>query len=316
MVLLSFLIKKFEYIRPLLDDLLKFVKFTENQATSTNQGEENIIKVSGDKLQSLAKIQIYLKNLKEIASTLLSKATKQDKQKDVNSEDSDDDPFLRNFKINDDTEEAKQKKAQEAANENSAEALQKKMDQFLILWLRQIVIYNTHYVLHHALANSNLTSILDVRPSVIKATNIRYALLSLMNPRLQSVQQIDNFKSMKKVLDNVVTYFFQNFLSVKERALVVEDLRKIKYNVIKYNSCKHLDLLQFFETHQEFKEFYDFMQMDYYISNTLDLELSLIKHTNKDMAPATLDRVYEVYKNGIEVFKHQGEHITQFCFDN
>lgn len=54
------------------------------------------------------------------------------------------------------------------------------------------------------------------------------------------------------------------------------------------------------------------MDLNYYIGNVLEIELSLIKHTNKDYSKSTLDRVNEVYKNGIEVFKHQGEHIPQF----
>jgi len=65
-----------------------------------------------------------------------------------------------------------------------------------------------------------------------------------------------------------------------------------------------------------FKKFYEFMDMSYYISNVHELNLSLVKHSNKDYSQSTLERVYNVYKNGVQIFKQSGVHITQFCFDN
>ena len=62
------------------------------------------------------------------------------------------------------------------------------MKVFLIMWLRQIVIYNTHYVLHLAITNSTIASILDLKPSIVKAKSIKYALVSLINPRMHSQQ--------------------------------------------------------------------------------------------------------------------------------
>jgi len=182
----------------------------------------------------------------------------------------------------------------------------------MILWLRQIVIYNTHYVLHLAVTNLNMMSILDVRPSIVKATSIKYSLVSLMNPRLQTIQQLNNFKSMKRVLDNIVTYFFQNFFSVRERAMVVEDLHKYKNSMVKINYLKNLNFKGFFESDEEFKKFCSFMDMNYYISNVCDFELGLIKHSNKDYSPETLKRVQEMYKNGVDIFKNSNEHITEF----
>lgn len=319
MILLSYLIKKFEYIRPLLDDLRTLVRNTDEKATGIIN-EDGFSKMIGGKLQSLANIQIYLKNLKEIACSQLAKAIKRDNPvQNINLDDSDaedaNDPFLKNFR-EEETDEMKERKRKEEEFKKSQEELQRKMDQFMVLWLRQIVIYNTHFLLHTFVTSSNMSSLLDVRPSIVKATNIKYALISLMNPRLQSLQQVDNFKSMKRILDNIVTYFFRSFLSVKERSMVYEDLQKVKNNVIKYDSSKYMDFSKFFESPEEFKSFYKFMDLNYYISNVCEYELSLVGHSNKDYSQSTLNRVYDLYKNGIEVFKQQTEHITQFCFDN
>lgn len=227
MILLSFLIKKFEYIRPLLFDLRKLMNYTNNRAIGKeiiDDGETSIYN-----LQSLANIQIYLKNIKEISHSLLVKSGhgKGTSDKVLNPEYSDEedanDPYLRDFRKPEEEEKKEEVKT-------TPDDKKKKMKQFLVLWFRQIVIYNTYYVLHLSMTNHNMTSILDVKPSIVKATNIKYALTSLMNPRLQSYQQVNNFKSMKRILDNIVTYFFQNFLSVEQRYLVSEDLREISHN--------------------------------------------------------------------------------------
>ena len=263
---------------------------------------------------SLANIQIYLKNLKEVANAMLHHAIKKLSSKLVlNDSDDSDFEFKKNIKTENKKDEETKKKEDEELKQQ--EELNKKMRVFLIMWLRQIVIYNTHYVLHLAVTNSNIASILDVKPSIVKATSIKYALVSLMNPRMQSQQQVNNFKSMKRILDNNLTYFFENFLSSKERAYVCEDLAKLRENGNKMNEMKYLKFNQFFESNDEFKKFYSFMDLNYYISNVLELEISLMKHTNKDYWKETIDRIQEKYNSGIEVFKKSGEHISQFCFD-
>jgi hypothetical protein len=319
MVLLSFLIKKFEYIRPLLKDLRDLMNNTHQKVNGSayNIETENIM---GDNLRSLANIQIYLKNLKEITNAKLSSVKRNQGKNDVlNPEYSDEedanDPFLRNFKQEED-DEMKQKKKKEEESQKSQETLLRKMDEFLILWMRQIVIYNTHFVLHLALTSNNVASILDIKPSIVKATNIKYALTSLMNPRLQSYQQVNNFKSMKRILDSIVTYFFQNFISVKERGLIMDDLKKIMKDPSKMRHCKYLDFGEFFESEEEFKHFYDFMDMNYYTSNVKDFELSLIQHSNQDYDQSTLERVYNVYKDGVQIYRSPGNNIRDLCFDS
>ena len=317
MILLSYLIKKFEFIRPLLYDLRSLL-FSGNETATDDMVYIDSQKEADKNRQSLANIQIYLKNLKEIATSLLSKAESKEekKQKLEDESDSDDDLFMKNFKKHDsDDDEYKEKKRKEEERIKRNEEQKIRIEEFMIIWLRQVIIYNTHFILNTALANQNMMSILDVRPSIIKATSIKYSLVSLINPRLQALQQVNNFKSMKRVIDNIATYFFQNFISTSERAMITEDLAKVHNNLMKMESLKHLNFKNFFESNQEFKEFCSFMDLNYYISNICELELSLIYHTNKNSSQSTQKRVNEIYKNGIEVFKFQGEHITQLWFD-
>lgn len=319
MILLSFLIKKFEFIRPLLNDLKGLFHYAHDIATDEDAIKDFDLEAD-QKRQSLANIQIYLKNLKEIASTMLHKSSSMEmkaQNKDHFSDSDSDDEFLaKNFNQKDTgLDEDKEKQKKEAERMKIEEEKKNKLELFLIIWLRQIVIYNTHYVLHLALTNENMMSLLDVRPSIVKATNIKYALISLINPRLQAFTQVNNFKSMKRTLDNIVTYFFQNFLASSDRSNIIEDLSKIRNNLTKIETLKTLKFSNFFESNEEFKKFFTFMDLNYYIGNVAELELSLVYHTNKDYSQDTVKRVNDVYKNGIEVFKCPGEHITQLCFD-
>ena len=257
MILLSYLIKKFEFIRPLLNDLRTLLHSGNETATNELYFRDSQ-KEANEKRQSLANIQIYLKNLKEIATSSLAKAEKKEekKQKLEDDSDSDDDLFMKNFKKHDsDDDEYKEKKRKEEERIKRDEEQKIRIEEFLIIWLRQVIIYNTHFVLNHALTNQNMMDLLDVRPSIIKATSIKYSLVSLINPRLQALQQVNNFKSMKRVIDNIATYFFHNFVSTSERAMVAEDLAKVRNNLVKMESLKHLNFKKFFESNQEFKEF-------------------------------------------------------------
>ena len=241
-----------------------------------------------------------------------SKSTKNLLNPEYSDEEDANDPFLRNFRRNNEDEELKEKRKKMEEYEKSSEELRRKMKQFLTLWLRQIVIYSTHYVLHLSMTNHNMTSLLDVKPSIVKATNIKYALLSLMNPRLQSFHQVNNFKSMKRILDNIVTYFFQNFMTVKERGLVSYDLSKLSMSANRLSVCKNIDFNDFFDSEEEFKKFYEYMDMSYYIANVREYDLSLLKQDNKDYTPATIERIYNVYKDGVQIFKQTNAHVTQF----
>ena len=93
MISLSYLIKKLEFIRPLLNDLRTLLHSGNETATNELYFKDSQ-KEADENRQSLANIQIYLKNLKEIAPFSLAKAESKEKKKqklEDDDSDSDDD---------------------------------------------------------------------------------------------------------------------------------------------------------------------------------------------------------------------------------
>lgn len=52
-----------------------------------------------------------------------------------------------------------------------------------------------------------------------------------MNPRLVSGELLKKFGSMHRTLENVCTYYFENFLNFQERSLIVDELKKLSQTV-------------------------------------------------------------------------------------
>ena len=53
----------------------------------------------------------------------------------------------------------------------------------------------------------------------------------VLNPRLSSIELEKKFGNMDRVLENVTTYYFENFLNLNERNIIAEELNLIKNNV-------------------------------------------------------------------------------------
>ena len=53
----------------------------------------------------------------------------------------------------------------------------------------------------------------------------------ILNPRLSSSELEKKFGNMDRVLENVTTYYFENFLNLNERNIISEELNQIKSNV-------------------------------------------------------------------------------------
>jgi hypothetical protein len=113
MILLSYSIKRYEFIRSLLQDLRNVLIFGNEQAIA--EPEERILNIGEEVKDSLVNIQIYLKLFKEMTMTSLNNFKPE--AKDVLDEIEDkiefDDPFMRNFKESEKEEEAKRKLAEE-----------------------------------------------------------------------------------------------------------------------------------------------------------------------------------------------------------
>lgn len=73
-----------------------------------------------------------------------------------------------------------------------------------------------------------------MRPSIIKTRPLNEAIEIIMNPRLISGEMLKKFNNMHRILENVTTYYFENFLNLQEREIIVNELKIIQNNV-RYN---------------------------------------------------------------------------------
>jgi len=49
-----------------------------------------------------------------------------------------------------------------------------------------------------------------------------------MNPNLISQEMVQNFKSVSRITENVITYYFENFLSTHERGIIAKELGNLR----------------------------------------------------------------------------------------
>lgn len=209
-------------------------------------------------------------------------------------------------------EEELEEKEEEKERELQAKI---KIDQFLTLWLQYIVIYNSHFVFHENLINKQVSQLIDIQPSIIKSKSIPQSLVTLINPRISSVNMVGNFKSLKRVMENITSYFFENFLTVAQRGIIAKELGNMRNEGNTINSLHYLDFEQFFRSQKQFASFWKFMNMEFYVDNTRKHELSQAYHSNREYDNETVDRVQQVYDTGIELFNAPGTHLSGFAFD-
>lgn len=85
---------------------------------------------------------------------------------------------------------------------------------------------------------TQIRSLIDLRPSIIKTRPWTEAIEIIMNPRLISGDMLKKFNNMHRILENVTTYCFENFLNLQEREIIVNDLKKIQQVVSIINTLK------------------------------------------------------------------------------
>lgn len=75
---------------------------------------------------------------------------------------------------------------------------------------------------------THIRSLVDLRPSIIKTRPLNEAIEVIMNPRMSSGEILKKFNNMQRILENVITYMFENILNIQEREAIVKDLKKIQ----------------------------------------------------------------------------------------
>jgi hypothetical protein len=53
----------------------------------------------------------------------------------------------------------------------------------------------------------------------------------IINPRLSSNDLLKRFVSMDRMLENVTTYYFENFLNINSRSFISYELQAVQTNV-------------------------------------------------------------------------------------
>ncbi len=76
---------------------------------------------------------------------------------------------------------------------------------------------------------------IDLRPSLIESLPMNIAVEHILNPRLSSTELLKRFVNMDRVLENVTTYYFENFLNLAERSTISNELITIQQNVSALN---------------------------------------------------------------------------------
>ena len=89
-----------------------------------------------------------------------------------------------------------------------------------------------------------------------------------MNPSLISSDMINNFKSLNRIIENVITYYFENFLSAQERSIVSKEFSQLKHENCRFDNLKYMNLKKYFMNEKRFIAFSKSMGLDKFIENT------------------------------------------------
>ena len=106
-----------------------------------------------------------------------------------------------------------------------------KINQFIVLWVRYITAHYMHQLIRLSYEKTQIKNLIDIRPSIIKTRPIFEVTENLINPRLQSAILLKKFGNMDRILENVTTYFFENFLNLNERNIIATELQQLQANV-------------------------------------------------------------------------------------
>ncbi|CDW90006.1 wd-40 repeat-containing protein [Stylonychia lemnae] len=193
--------------------------------------------------------------------------------------------------------------------------MRNKINQFMILWIRFIISHNTYQLVDFQFEKTQIRNLIDLRPSIINTRPLNEAIEIIMNPRLISGELLKKFGNMHRILENVTTYYFENFLNIQERAIILEELKRLQ--IAKYDQIQtdNIDFSQIFTNENKFTEFAHFFDLTGFIKHLKDHELSLIYNTNNDYSHYAVQKTQELFESGIDIFRLKSESVNGFAFD-
>lgn len=92
----------------------------------------------------------------------------------------------------------------------------------------------THYVqqlVRISYESNQIKSLIDLRPSIADTRPMNQVVELILNPRISSTELLKKYVSMDRTLENVTTYYFENFLNLAERFSISSDLTSLYNNV-------------------------------------------------------------------------------------
>mmetsp|Transcript_35240 Transcript_35240/g.26286 ORF Transcript_35240/g.26286 Transcript_35240/m.26286 type:complete len:94 (-) Transcript_35240:1464-1745(-) len=87
-----------------------------------------------------------------------------------------------------------------------------------------MVAYNTSFILKSSSQELNMQNLINIRPTIVQERSIKEVACSLINQRLNFHELLKKMQNMFRILENVTSYYFEQFLSMKERKMLVENL--------------------------------------------------------------------------------------------
>jgi hypothetical protein len=126
----------------------------------------------------------------------------------------------------------------------------------------------------------------------------------IINPRLSSNDLLKRFVSMDRMLENVTTYYFENFLNINSRSFISYELQAVQTNKYDPTFAKYLELIKYFGSGRRFADFANYLDLGTFIKHLKDHDLSLICHTFHDYSVRAVEKTQQLYDNGIDVNFH------------
>lgn len=111
------------------------------------------------------------------------------------------------------------------------ESIAFKMNLFLEEWIQFCCSHHMVQVMRSAYEKTQIESLIDQRPSIVINHSMSEVVEMIINPRLSSNDLLKRFVSMDRMLENVTTYYFENFLNINSRSFISYELQAVQTNV-------------------------------------------------------------------------------------
>lgn len=106
-----------------------------------------------------------------------------------------------------------------------------KVDSFFEIWLQYIITHTLQQLIQVSYDKTKIAGFIDLRPSLVEVLPMNIVVEHILNPRISSQELLKKFVHMDRVLENVTTYYFENFLTLAERSIISSELLQIQSNV-------------------------------------------------------------------------------------